>query len=101
MLPSVVDPAPKRGSETATATFAAILVVIMLTAPEAYAGNWRAVEGWVVTGCPKSGGQCTEYGGLPSPRYGDCNSALTPALRASAPSTAFSCRYVRRQQFFQ
>ncbi len=101
MLSSGVDPARKRKSETATATFAAALLVIMLTMPEAYAGTWRHVEGWVVTGCPKSGGQCIEYGGLPSQSYGDCNAALTAALRASAPQTMYSCKYVNRQQFFQ
>ena len=79
---------------------AATLLVVLL-ADQAQAGTWPEVEGWVVAGCPKSGGQCSEYGSIPSATYADCNAALTAALRASAPQTTFSCKFVKLQQFFQ
>ena len=81
-------------------TLATALLIVLL-ADQAQAGTWREVEGWVVAGCPKSGGQCSQYGGIPSATYADCNAALTAALRASTPQTAFSCKFVKRQQFFQ
>jgi hypothetical protein len=37
-------PAPAEGSEIALTTFAGILTIILMTAPEAYAGTWQAVE---------------------------------------------------------
>ena len=76
-------------------------ILLAFAAGQAQAGTWRHVEGWVISSCPKKGGQCVDQGSLPWPTYGDCNAALTAALRTSAPQTTFSCKYVNRQQFFQ
>ena len=78
-----------------------IAILIAVTAGQAHAGEWRTVTGWVISGCPKGGGQCAEYGGIPSASYGDCNASLTVQLRASSPWTVFTCKFVSRPQFFQ
>ena len=41
---ATVVPRRQNGSEIALTTFAGILTIILMTAPEAYAGTWQAVE---------------------------------------------------------